>query len=349
MKTGPRIYVRPSCIVAGVCTTLMLLFSALLKRTEDNVNWDRENNILLIVVLTLNRPESLSRLLTSLSNAHTSFEVDLHIEIDFIKDIKNQAEVNANSRCEEIAGELPWTSGKKTMRRRLKHAGLSLSWFEIPFSTNHQFVSILEDDMEVSKNLFNFFLFLLKRGILHGSDVTGFCAHPGDWDINVHTQCADDYSPILYLSPEPCNWGPIWKFREWEKFTSWVFLMKSRGELPFVPDRVAFEYNDFLKQGKDVQSSWVWRYNFEFGKAQVRYSFVRCGFLSKEVFLALNHKERGEHFARKMDILTDTTKLKFHLASLLSRIRNVKLNPQPAPEYNLLSRKGADVFAAQLV
>mmetsp|Transcript_2765 Transcript_2765/g.9695 ORF Transcript_2765/g.9695 Transcript_2765/m.9695 type:complete len:348 (+) Transcript_2765:142-1185(+) len=336
MKNPIRVSLRRSYIVVAVCTSL-LLFYAILKSTEDDVHWETENNILLIVVLTMNRPESLSRLLTSLANVHTSFVVDMHIEIDFIKDIRNQAEIDANSRCRKIAADFSWTSGKKTVRRRLKNVGLSLSWFEIPFSTNHQFVSILEDDMELSQNFFEFFIFLFQRGALDDSDVTGFCTHPGDWDINVHTQCAEEYSPILYLSPEPCNWGPIWKYREWEKFTSWVFLMKSRGELPFVPDHVAFEYNDFLMLGKDVQSSWVWRYNFEFGKTQVRYSFERCSFLVKELFLALNHKERGEHFAMEKEFLTDTMSLKFHLASLLHILRNTKLDPQPAPNYNLLS------------
>ena len=347
MHTSTRVSLRPIWTVCTVCTALLILFSSLLNHKDHDVQAETQNNILLIVVLTLNRPESLSRLLTSLANAHTSMVVDLHIEIDFVKDIRSHADIEANSRCKEIAGDFSWTSGQKTMHRRLKSAGLSLSWFEIHLS-NHQFVSILEDDMEVSQHYFDFFIFLLKRGVMHDPSVTGFCAHPGDWDINVHTQCDEEYSPILYLSPEPCNWAPIWKYSEWEKFTSWVFLMKSRGELPFVPDHVSFEYNDFLKHGKDVQSSWVWRYNFEFGKTQVRYSFERCGFLAKEIFLALNHKERGEHFLAKMEVLTDVTLLKFHLGSLLPRLRNTKLNPQLAPEYHLLSRKGADAFGAQL-
>ena len=348
MKTRPGVSHRSRYLVAVLCTTLVLISIRLQKSEESEVKLARHENTLLIVVLTLNRPESLSRLLNSLANMHNSLDVDLHIEVDFIKDIGNQAELDANSRCNEVAKDFLWTSGKKTIRRRLKHAGLSLSWFEIPHYSDYQFVSILEDDMEVSQHFFDFFMFVFKRGVLHDTDIAGFCAHPGDWDINVNTACAGGYSPITYRSPEPCNWGPIWKYSEWEKFTSWVFQMKSRGERPFVPDQVAFEYNDFLIQGKDVQSSWVWKYNFEFGKTQVRYSFERCGFLSNEIFLALNHKERGEHFAKKLEVLTDTTKLKFNLVSLLFRMRNVNLDPEPAPEYRLLSRKGADAFGGKL-
>ena len=173
--------------------------------------------------------------------------------------------------------------------------------------------------------------------------VTALCLHPNDWDVRLKPNCSSMYSKHLYLSPEPCNWGPVWKTSEWLVYVQWVTKMKLGGSLPLVPADVSFEYNDYIISGLDVQSSWLWRYNYDFGKVQVRYSFSRCG--DEELFLVINHKERGEHFDRKMDLQNDPGLLQFDSTRLITQMLSPRFfQPAAFPGYNHLTKQGADIL-----
>ena len=259
---------------------------------------------LLILVLTANRPQSLERLFHSLVSAdYGCARVDLEVNIDMPFNPGR-----ATQLCVDLAADLDWEHGQKIVRRRMTHVGLSRSWFEAPYASGHEYIAVFEDDMEVGRNFFQFFSLLHNHSSLSSSEITAMCLHPNDWEVNVHRTCSmHASSPFLYLSPEPCNWGPIWKYHEWRQYIDWVFSSNAQGELPFVPDEYAYNYNKYLRDGKDVQSSWVWRYNFEYGKRQLRYSFVRCEHeeSATEKYFAINHKEAGEHFKKKIELEND--------------------------------------------
>jgi len=298
---------------------------------------------LLIVVLTYTRDASLARLLQSLSLAvYGCAQVDLHIIIDVGSDHHNPVTLHAQERCVEVATKHIWEHGCKTVTRRIRHAGLSQGWFESTYSGNQEYVAIFEDDMEVSEHFYSIFRALEGKGTFSGEDVTGFCLHPNDWDVRVDRPCEN----ILYLSPEPCNWGPIWKRSSWQKYLDWVFNMKASGSLPYVPENISFEYNLFLREGKDVQSSWVWRFNFEFRQLQVRYSFIPCITGGREVYLSINHKEPGEHFLSKMNIQNTPDLLVFDVhkvLKLLSEARN-GFTPAGFSGYESLTPLGANAL-----
>ena len=112
--------------------------------------------------------------------------------------------------------------------------------------------------------------------------------------------------------------------------------MKASGELPYVPEGYAYEYNNYLRAGKDVQSSWLWRYNFDTGKRLVRYSFTKCtGAMQKEIFLAVDHKEPGEHFKKKSDELSSSSLLSFSFRHAVTDIIQSRhsFDPFPFPGY----------------
>lgn len=301
---------------------------------------------MLIVVLTYNRDLALKRLLKSLYSAHYGdARIDIHINVDV--HTTTAASTDAQLRCLRVATGFSWPHGKKTVNHRFRHAGLSLSWFESAYSDDSEFIAIFEDDMEVSLHFYQAFRLLLDSGSLSGDAVTGFCLHPGDWDVRVARSCDGvSYSKYLYLSPEPCNWGPIWKQRHWREYLDWVFEMKTSGMLPFVPSEVAFEYNSFLKEGKDVQSSWVWRYNFDFKKYNLRYSFAFCSSVGGEKYLAINHKEPGEHFSKKMDIQNERGLLRFDPSYFSDKLSSGPngFKPQPFPGYHFLYPLGANIL-----
>jgi len=264
-----------------------------------------EHPVLLITVITMARVISLQRLLISLDSAeYGCAQPDLLISIDAPVDASLKVAVDEVSW---FATSFQWKHGRKTIRRSLTHQGLSYSWFSFSYFSTHDYLMILEDDMEVSSTFFLFFSKLHREGALSGANITGFCLHPNDWELPTQKLCGDGtHSKYLFQSPEPCNWGPIWKTGEWKKFIDWVISSKHQEELPYMQKELALNWNKYIDDGKDVQSSWVWRYNWLFSKLQVRYSMVRCGTrFSAEVFMAINHKEPGEHFKNKYNFQND--------------------------------------------
>ena len=288
---------------------------------------------MLIVVLAAARSNSLRRLLYSLREVdYNGALVDIHISIDKPKDPEK-----SSLESTRVSFDFSWPHGRKSVLRRLAHVGLANSWFEAPISDVHEYFAIFEDDMQVSRHFYQFFNLLRVEGGLAGEDVTGLCLHPNDWEVYVEPTCeASQFSPFLYKSPEPCNWGPIWKRVEWQKYMNWVVDMKKIGSLPYVKQGVSYNYNKYLQDGKDVQSSWVWRYNYDFGKSQVRYSFVRCSktALPRELFFVINHKEPGEHFKKKLDLENDPELLLFDFDGVLAKVSGERaLLPARFPGY----------------
>lgn len=303
---------------------------------KDDIKCTDTNTVsMLLVVLAAYRYESLRRLLTSLSqNDFGCSRVDLHIAIDQTLDLSTAVQ-EARDLSTKLALEFEWRAGTKTVFRRLKHAGLSQSWFEAPYdSGGYEYLGIFEDDMQVSPNFFPVFLSLHKH-IFAEDSVTAFCLHPDDWDVRVPRQCnVRGFSNVLYESPEPCNWGPIWRFSEWRAYISWVWVLKDAGELPYVPEDVSYNFNEYLNDGKDVQSSWLWRYNYDFSKRQVRYSIKKC-LMKEEFFLAINHKEPGEHFKQKLDFDNDPQLLEFSLNEVLKLVETDSWHfPLKYPKYD---------------
>ena len=351
-KTGSK-WKHPGFLAVVISLLLLLAMAELMPRktmSGRDPGGKCERPFLLITVLTYTRHTSLKRLLNSLSRANYGCaSVDLHINIDAPPAFDKSA-LTANKLVVKSATELNWSHGRKSVTRRLAHKGLATSWFEISYAFDHDYILILEDDMQVSREFFAFFSLVAKQGSLSGSETIAFCLHPNDWDISVERECTDHTcSSVLYLSPEPCNWGPIWKREEWMRYLDWVFKLKSQAELPYVAEDVAFEYNDFLRSGKDVQSSWLWRYNVEFGKRQLRYSFTKCALgLNQDFYFAINHKEPGEHFERKMYVQNDPRLLVQSLHSMVpfERMYNFFV-PCPFPGYSRTSHKGAGAFAAE--
>lgn len=287
-----------------------------------------------IIVLTASRPESLQRLLLSLAAAeYGCATIDLQINVDM-----PSHHTDDSARCVEVAAAFSWTHGRKVVHRRLIHAGLSNSWFEVPYITDaHEFVAIFEDDMEFSIHFYKFFSLLVREKSFSSSDVSALCLHPNDWEVQTDSACRREFSSFLYLSPEPCNWGPIWKYDHWRRYIDWVFSMKLEGQLPLVEDSFAYNYNKYLLEGKDVQSSWVWRYNFDFGKTQLRYSFTKCmrDAPTEKYYFAINHKEPGEHFKTKLDLQNNPRSLRFDFVEVLDKLysRRHSFFPAPFPRY----------------
>lgn len=276
--------------------------------TARNTGGECEYPELLIGVITLNRTESLRRLLASL--VHSDFACT---KPDIVIFIDKPSHAPVDGGVLDLATNFVWPYGAKFVRRGFVHRGLSKSWFELSHSSKHEYIAVFEDDMEVNPRFFSFFALLHKLGALSAPHISGLCLHPNFWELPITKDCTNTkFSRYLFESPEPCNWGPIWKVEEWTKFSNWVATLHNQGKLPYVEPEYALNWNLYLDQGKDVQSSWVWKYNRMKSKRQIRYTFKSCDAkFTSEVYFSINHKEPGEHFKFKYNLENDPALLSF--------------------------------------
>ncbi|KAH9814315.1 hypothetical protein DFH28DRAFT_1058746 [Melampsora americana] len=100
-----------------------------------------------ISVITNNRPNSLSRLMDSLSNAdYYGDEVNLILNLEQTSDLQTR----------KLCTNYQWNQGAKIIRQRIIHAGLLPavieSWY--PSSPHDSYGVLLEDDVEVSSQFY---------------------------------------------------------------------------------------------------------------------------------------------------------------------------------------------------
>jgi len=323
---------------------LVSVLSATLSRIGQRLNqWGppatyNQKYLLSVVVLTADRPRSLGRLLSSLARVdYRNEKVNIIIHIDVVKKFERYSE---NCESVALATEFKWRHGHKFVTRSVSNKGLAESWFGALYSSDSSYIAIFEDDMEVSSDFYNFFHFLQNENVFSDTATLGLCLHPGDWEVRTREQCDSNTSDILYLSPEPCNWGPIWKQEEWRKYIDWVHAMKFAHEMPMVEDSIKYNFNEYLKKGWDVQSPWLWRYTTEFSKYQVRYAFDRCSIIARKVYFAINHKEVGLHFKARSTSSGILSNIPFERAKTLLREKSMHPSPFLGHEYFAHSLRG---------
>jgi glycosyltransferase involved in cell wall biosynthesis len=184
-----------------------------------------------IVVIAYNRPESLKRLLRSLTSAYfpDNIKVRLLISIDGGGDAKTI----------KVAREFHWPYGNKTVIEHNKNLGLKdhvLSCGDL--SLQYGSVILLEDDLVVSPAFYNFSLQALAY---YSKDdrIAGISLY--SQRLNETARCL--FEPInngysVFLSRMPSSCGQIFTAYQWRLFREWLKDIKINYNSPEIPDNI---------------------------------------------------------------------------------------------------------------
>jgi hypothetical protein len=164
-----------------------------------------------IIVITYNRPESLSRLLLSLARADYSGFSNLPLIISVDK--------NEDLTCYNIANEFYWEYGTKTLIAHESPLGLKDHVILCgDMVNNYDGVIILEDDLMVAKGFYDYaqqsFDFYCNESKLAGIGLYSNC-------YNEVAYCS--FAPVEdgfdnYFMQVPCSWGQLWTRQQWIGF-----------------------------------------------------------------------------------------------------------------------------------
>ena len=168
-----------------------------------------------IVVVAYNRPKSLLRLLNSLAGAdYPNKNIDLIISIDKSDD---------NEDVLAIAKNFKWDFGNKIINYQETNLGLKAHILKCgDFSNTYGAVIVLEDDLFVSPNFYNYTVAALQfsrdKGYIGGISLYNH-------QLNVHTRdnfiALEDGFDNWYFQ-FASSWGQAWSKDQWKGFRKWL-------------------------------------------------------------------------------------------------------------------------------
>lgn len=215
-----------------------------------------------LIVLTMNRPTALRRLLDSLARAeYLGDVVDLDIWVD-----RPAEESQSWQAVKGLSEEFDWPHGRKSVHIRDSPGGLRRQWLETwdasGVSNSGTKALILEDDLEVSKH---FWRWLKSVHAKYGdrANIAGFTLQRAQL-CALKNECAGKQlqgGPVQdgesFGMPLVGSWGFSPTAKHWAKFTGWA---KEYGNTPpyvagIVPDDW---YRQFEKSGRCPGPNCMW-------------------------------------------------------------------------------------------
>lgn len=255
-----------------------------------------EDTAVRLIVLTMDRPKSLTRLLNSLVLANYGEDVvDLDIWIDRPKDGL------LDSTIVSICRNVTWKQGTKTIHKRTKNAGLYEQWiytWNITTETT-EFAVILEDDLEVSPAFYQW-LRVARAAYAQDPDVAAFTLQrstlrprqrKGIASGNLNISATHQVFKYRLLG----TWGFAPQRDHWIEFRKWFENKRARKEKPYVSGLVTTDW--YKRQEIDGFAPNMWSQWWIKFVDEKNY-FTVTAHLPDGTTLAANWRESGLHYSK---------------------------------------------------
>ena len=228
------------------------------------------------IVLTYNRPDSLSRCLIHLQNV----ELDGHSGIIDIWIDRRHGIIDSDTL--RVAQEFQWKQGQTRVHAWPCHVGIYGQWIDTwrPREHSKEMAIFLEDDVDISPSAFRW-LQMINNDTVFKSPVTG------TWG----------------MAPVPA----IWK-----EFQDWFHHITSTNSTykPYVPEAELQTgwFRAFVKQKREDTMWSLWFTHFCYLK---KLYVIRPNFIAfQKKSFAQNRKAPGLHYHKKLEVNTDKNMLK---------------------------------------
>lgn len=190
-----------------------------------------------IVAVGYNRPDSMKRLLASVTNAYYPFEdIDLIISID---------ESDKSDEVQTVAEAFEWKHGKRIIKRYPERQGLRNHIIQCgDLSEKYGAVIILEDDLVVSPSFYHYTYNAVNQ-YSKNEKIAGVALYSHAWNGYADVE----FTPIknefdTYFGQYSITWGECWTFEQWRKFKEWYFTHENK-----LPDINYAMPSDILRWG----------------------------------------------------------------------------------------------------
>lgn len=188
-----------------------------------------------IIVVTYNRPNSLSRILKSLLIAkYEEADIPLVISIDY-QDSENHDQVIS------IANDFDWEYGEKEIIEYKENLGLRKHIILCgDMSEKYGSIIVLEDDLFVSPYFYSYSL-NTQSYYKHNQNIGGVSLynHKINFNLRLPFEPLPSNSDVYFLKIAS-SWGQSWTFKQWRKFREWYNDVNETLEFEKVPKYVKY-------------------------------------------------------------------------------------------------------------
>eukprot|EP01036_Dinobryon_divergens_P031478 gene31478-40880_t len=304
------------------------------------------NNIALTIrIITMDRPTSLKRLLTSLTKAHYDNDA-VHIEF-YVDKPKSAADQTKHQAVIDIVKAFKWKHGSVQRNFEKQNAGIFKMWVRpFPVKTDESaaqpFLMVLEDDIEVSPFFYTWAKNMLltyaphAEGNLYGFTIQRSHGIIGtkkgeNWVESYHDRNVSTAAPF-YRYQLLSTWGQIFFPRHWNAFVNWAVVAKNQvGFKPCVPYLVSNYW--YKANPQKIWSIWFNYFVYHSGLTNLYINFNHLSSVTNYALL-LNYRENGLHYSSKSNITTGIIKSIVPAKFINSSIQ-IKLPPiSRIPLYN---------------
>ncbi|WP_291967390.1 glycosyltransferase [Maribacter sp.] len=184
-----------------------------------------------IVIIAFNRPDSLSRILNSISEAkYPNDNIDLIISID---------KSDNNQNVLDVANSFKWKNGNKKVKYQPQNLGLRKHILKsMSFASEYGSMIMLEDDLFVSPDFYNY----SKQALEFSKDddsIAGISLY--NHQYNVHKQenftaLEDGYDNYYFQFAS--SWGQAWTEKQIKYFLEWYNQKLDINSLKGIPTYV---------------------------------------------------------------------------------------------------------------
>ncbi|XP_040574754.1 uncharacterized protein [Lepeophtheirus salmonis] len=260
---------------------------------EEDIQEGRSRYKLTVIILTMNRPHSLQRLLNSLDKTEFDepedyFDVEIHVDKslgslykDCVKIAKNYTTSKMNSK------------GKSTPKIFKTNHGLRAAWFDAWYpKPDDEFSIFVEDDLELSPY---WYIWLKKTWRHYGnrSDIAGIALQR---QFNMFQKPAADVEinnegmPFLYKLV--ATWGFSPHPKHWREFLDWFHSIDNEKFDPYVPGLITSDWLHMHTTMGKRHMTWE-QWHIYYGERHGLYTLYHN--LPRRTTLASNWREAGVH------------------------------------------------------
>lgn len=257
----------------------------------------QRRSALRLIVLTVDRPRSLNRLLESLRQADFGGDT---IDLDIIVDKPKTGPSSSWLATIDIAHGAAWAHGRKAIRVREQFAGLRKQWFEawIPHFDSERAL-ILEDDVQVSPYFWRW-LKAAHDEFESDDSVAGFTLQRAQVCVK-NDECHGrtlDGGPVgdgeSFAMPLVGSWGFSPKARHWSMFISWALRYHERPSLPNTVIDGWYSIAELVGRCPGPNCMWTILHQVYTARHVDRMTIYFKGPLGTA--LAVNNQEKGVHY-----------------------------------------------------
>ncbi|GMI81620.1 hypothetical protein like AT5G12260 [Hibiscus trionum] len=256
---------------------------------------------LTIKVLTFNRLASLTRCLTSLSNAHYDPDLPVHLHI-FIDHFPNQSKSDIDLKLMESLGILrfvdgfEWKWGQKIVHYRTANVGLQAQWLEAWWPTSDdEFAFVVEDDLELSPLYFKYLKALILNFYYNASNfspnVYGASLQRPRFVPGKHgNKMLLESTSGLFFYQLVGTWGQLLFPKPWKEFRLWYDDHKAKNIKPFLDGMVTTGW--YKKMGERIWTPWFIKFIHSRGYFNIYTKFP------DEKSLSVSHRDVGVNYGK---------------------------------------------------